>query len=134
MMNRKWRLWTVILLTSAIALFFAGFEAFLVFIIRPAYNRGVSWPVTLIGVVATVMIVSGYIPVPFELFKRRGRVIGIDFIFLTIDWFGAFFSLMAIGRSAPVSTGLPTDVSGKRLNILLTLRGACCMLHGEPFL
>ena len=28
--------------------------------------------------------------------KRRGRVIGIDFIFLTIDSLGAFFSLMAI--------------------------------------
>ena len=37
-------------------------------------------------------------PVPFELWKRRGRVIGIDFGFLTIDWFGAFFSLMAIGK------------------------------------
>ena len=39
----------------------------------------------------------GYVPVPFEVLKRRGRVIGIDFIFLAIDWAGAFFSLMALG-------------------------------------
>jgi hypothetical protein len=35
-------------------------------------------------------------PIPFELLKRRGRVVGIDFIFLAIDWNGAFFSLMAL--------------------------------------
>jgi hypothetical protein len=54
--------------------------------------------VTLVGVVAAVLLIIGYVPVPFELWKRRGRVVGIDFWFLTIDWFGAFFSLMAIGE------------------------------------
>lgn len=73
-------------------------EVLLVFLIRPPYHRGVSWPVTLVGVVAAVLLIVGYTPVPFELWKRRGRVVGIDFVFLTIDWFGAFFSLMALGE------------------------------------
>lgn len=73
-------------------------EILLVFVIRGPYRRGVSWPVTLVGVCAAVLLIVGYVPVPFELWKRRGRVIGIDFYFLTIDWFGAFFSLMAIGK------------------------------------
>ncbi|KAI4664447.1 uncharacterized protein J4E88_010699 [Alternaria novae-zelandiae] len=50
----------------------------------------------LIGIVAFLTLISGYIPIPFELLKRRGRVVGIDFIFLAIDWNGAFFSLMAL--------------------------------------
>jgi len=74
-------------------------EALLVFVIRGPYGRGVSWPVTLVGILAAILLIVGYVPVPFEIAKRRGRVVGIDFIFLTIDWFGAFFSLMAIGKS-----------------------------------
>lgn len=73
-------------------------EVLLVFVIRGPYSRGISWPVTLVGVLAAVLLIIGYVPLPFELWKRRGRVVGIDFGFLTIDWFGAFFSLMAIGK------------------------------------
>ena len=54
---------------------------------------------TLIGVLAAVLLIIGFIPIPFELWKRRGRVVGIDFGFLAIDWLGAFFSLMALGES-----------------------------------
>lgn len=79
-------------------------EVLLIFVIRGPYRRGVSWPVTLVGVFAAVLLIIGYVPVPFELWKRRGRVVGIDFWFLTIDWFGAFFSLMAIGESRALLT------------------------------
>ena len=96
--TRKWRVWTTALLTTVLALFFAGMEVFLALIIRGPYRRGISWPVTLIGVVAAALLIVGYLPVPFELWKRRGRVVGIDFVFLAIDWLGAFFSLMALGE------------------------------------
>jgi hypothetical protein len=75
---------------------FAAVEAGLIFAIRPAYSRGVEWPVLTIGIIAFIALLSGYLPIPFELLKRRGRVVGIDFVFLGIDWCGAFFSLMAI--------------------------------------
>ncbi|KAL9576503.1 MAG: hypothetical protein Q9212_007043 [Teloschistes hypoglaucus] len=96
MYGRKWRTTTTALLLLALIALFAGIQTLLVFLIRPAYHRGTSWPVTLVGVIAAVLLISGYIPVPFEILKRRGRVVGIDFGFLTIDWLGAFFSLMAI--------------------------------------
>ncbi|KAI4195113.1 MAG: hypothetical protein LQ350_007391 [Teloschistes chrysophthalmus] len=99
--GRKWRTTTITLLLALIALF-AGLQTLLVFLIRPAYHRGTSWPVTLVGVIAAVLLISGYIPVPFEILKRRGRVVGIDFGFLTIDWLGAFFSLMAIATQNSV--------------------------------
>ena len=76
---------------------FAGIEVLGVFLIRPVYERGVQWPIEFNGVVAAVLLITGYSPVPFEVWKRRGRVVGIDFVFLTIDWLGAVFSLLAIG-------------------------------------
>lgn len=75
---------------------FAGVEVGLIFAIRLPYSRGIEWPVLFVGVLAFITLISGYLPIPFELLKRRGRVIGIDFVFLTVDFFGAFFSLMAL--------------------------------------
>ena len=95
--NRRWRVWTAALITAAFGLLFAGLETLLVFVIRGPYNSGIEWPVTLVGVVAAVLLISGFLPVPFEIAKRRGHVIGIDFGFLTIDCLGAVFSLTAIG-------------------------------------
>jgi uncharacterized integral membrane protein len=94
--HRKWRTWTASLLLVVLLAIFAGIEAGLVFAIKGPYLRGLEWPVLLIGIIAFLTLVSGYAPIPFELIKRRGRVVGIDFIFLAIDWNGAFFSLMAL--------------------------------------
>ncbi|KAL8763468.1 MAG: hypothetical protein Q9203_007385, partial [Teloschistes exilis] len=75
----KWRTTTTTLLLVALIALFAGIQILLIFLIRPAYHRGTSWPVTLVGVLAAVLLISGYIPVPFEILQRRGRVVGIDF-------------------------------------------------------
>jgi hypothetical protein len=93
---RKWRTWTASLLLLSLLIAFAGIEIGLVYAIRQPYSRGLEWPVLLIGIIAFLTLISGYMPIPFELVKRRGRVVGIDFIFLAIDWNGAFFSLMAL--------------------------------------
>jgi len=76
----------------------AALEAGLVFAIRGPYARGVDWPLTLMGVLATVMLLAGYVPVPFEVIPRRGRVAGFNFVFLAMDSAGAFFSLMSLGK------------------------------------
>jgi len=94
--SRKWRVWTATLLAGSIGVGFAGIEVLLVLTLNGPIRRGISWPITLVGVIATVLLIIGYVPVMFEILKRRGRVVGIDFIFLAIDWFGAFFSLMAV--------------------------------------
>jgi hypothetical protein len=65
-------------------------------ILQGPYSRGVEWPMMLMAISASVIQVVGLIPPYFELAKRNGRVIGIDFWFLTIDYMGAFFSLMAV--------------------------------------
>lgn len=97
----KWKARNVVLICTTILLVYAGLEYLLVWLIRKAYySKNLEWPLTLMGVLAFVLLIAGYIPIPFELVKRRGRVVGIDFLFLAIDWLGAFFSLMALGKFA----------------------------------
>lgn len=84
------------LLLTILFIICAGVEVGLVYAIRPPYQRGIDWPVLLVGIISFILLIGAYGGVPIELLKRRGRVIGIDFIFLTVDWCGAFFSLMSL--------------------------------------
>lgn len=102
---------------STLLAVFAGIQAGLVFAIRPPYARGVEWPVLLIGVIAFLLLIGGYFPIPFELMKRRGRVVGIDFVFLGIDWCGAFFSLMSLVAQTEFDT------------LFGTLYALCCVIE-----
>ncbi|KAF2807311.1 uncharacterized protein BDZ99DRAFT_573168 [Mytilinidion resinicola] len=91
-----WRVWTTTLTVGVLAIIFGGLEALFICVLRGPYARGVAWPLTLMAIIASIILALGLIPPYFELAKRKGRVIGIDFIFLTVDWSGAFFSLMAL--------------------------------------
>ncbi|KAG9185955.1 hypothetical protein G6011_02511 [Alternaria panax] len=94
--HNKWRVWTATLATIALAASFGIMELILILTLRGPYARGVEWPMMVMAISASVIQVVGLIPPYFELAKRNGRVIGIDFWFLTIDYLGAFFSLMAV--------------------------------------
>ena len=96
--GRKWRAWTAALALSIMLVIVAVLQVVFVLVIRGPYSRGVSWPVTTFGIIACIVLISGYVPVPFELVKRRGRVVGVDLLFLLIDSSGALFSLMSLGK------------------------------------
>lgn len=64
--------------------------------LRPLYNRDIKWPMLIIGIVASILLVLGLVPPYFELAKRKGRVVGINFVFLSMDASGAFFSLLSV--------------------------------------
>ncbi|KAL5120821.1 hypothetical protein ACEQ8H_001302 [Pleosporales sp. CAS-2024a] len=94
--HNKWRAWTATLATIALASSFAITEMILILTLRGPYARGVQWPMMVMAISASVIQVLGLTAPYFELAKRNGRVIGIDFWFLGIDYSGAFFSLMAV--------------------------------------
>lgn len=73
-----------------------GLEVGFILWLRPLYRRGIEWPMLIIGIVASILLAIGLIPPYFELAKRQGRVIGINFVFLTLDSLGALFSLLSI--------------------------------------
>ncbi|XPS68774.1 hypothetical protein M3J09_001058 [Ascochyta lentis] len=94
--HNKWKAWTATVATILLAMSFAVMEVILIFALQGPYDRGVKWPMMLMAISATLIQIAGLIPPYFELAKRSGRVIGIDFWFLLIDYAGAFFSLMAL--------------------------------------
>ncbi|KAI1459913.1 PQ loop repeat-domain-containing protein [Annulohypoxylon moriforme] len=94
--HSKYALWKVILIGLANAAAFAGVEAALIVTLQPLYDAGNETGVLVVGIVANILLALGLLPPYGEIWKRRGRVIGINFVFLSMDWFGAFFSLMSL--------------------------------------
>ncbi|KAI0547037.1 PQ loop repeat-domain-containing protein [Xylaria curta] len=92
----KWPLWKVLVVAIGTAAIFAGVEAALIITLRPVYGAGNEIPIIVIGVVAAVFLATGLLPPYGEAWKRRGRVIGINFVFLTMDFLGALFSLLSL--------------------------------------
>ncbi|KAI5300171.1 E1 ubiquitin-activating protein uba2 [Ascosphaera pollenicola] len=87
----------VLICGTGLAAVLGGLEALFVLVIRhPQNDRGITWPRLLFGVLATVLFAVGFIPTFLELWRSQGRVIGIDFIFLSIDMSGALFSLISL--------------------------------------
>lgn len=87
---------------------------------KEPYSRGVEWPMLLIGIVASILLAAGIVPIYVEIWKRGGRVIGIsgfnitshflymltrlDWAFLSIDWLGGLFSLLALTQQGTFDT------------------------------
>ncbi|KAH8882725.1 hypothetical protein GQ53DRAFT_665395 [Thozetella sp. PMI_491] len=99
--HHKWAPWKAGLLGVVIAGTFAGAEAALILTLRPVYENGNETPIFVVGIIASVILAIGLLPPYGEIWKRRGRVIGINWVFLSMDWLastsrGAFFSLMAL--------------------------------------
>ncbi|MCJ1238308.1 hypothetical protein MMC14_006297 [Varicellaria rhodocarpa] len=94
--NHGWKTWTATLTVFGLAITSAGIEALLILTLRGPYDRGVTWPIVLFGVIAAILLAASLLPPYYEIWKRKGRVIGINWIFISIDWLGAFFSLMAL--------------------------------------
>lgn len=64
--------------------------------LRKVYENGTEWPALIFGIIATILIATGLIAPYFELWKRKGRVVGINFLFLAVDLSGAIFSLASL--------------------------------------
>ncbi|CRG87652.1 putative membrane protein YDR090C [Talaromyces islandicus] len=73
-----------------------GVEAMFILTLRIPYDKGITWPDLIFGVIAAIMLTLGFLPVYIEMWKRRGRVVGFNWVFLSIDTLGALFSLFAL--------------------------------------
>lgn len=73
-----------------------GLEVGLILWLRPLNRRGITWPMLVVGIVASILLAVGLIPPYFELAKRKGRVVGFNFFFLAMDSGGALFSILSV--------------------------------------
>lgn len=106
----KWSVRKACISCIAILISIAGLEVLFVLVFRGPYEAGKSWAegfMTFAGILACVMLAAGYLPIPPELLKRRGRVADISLVFLAVDWSGAFFSLMSLGEPPLAHTTPP---------------------------
>lgn len=84
------------LLCISMVLLFGGLETLLILTLRIPHSKGITWPDLVVGIVAAVLLSAGLLPPYFELWKRDGRVIGFNWVFLSIDTLGGLFSLFAL--------------------------------------
>lgn len=89
--KRKLVIYLVLFLVVSI-----GLEVGLILWLRPLHRRGITWPMLVVGIVASVLLAVGLIPPYFELAKRKGRVVGFNFFFLAMDSGGALFSMLSV--------------------------------------
>lgn len=108
-----------ILLVGGFCLVAIGSEIGFILWLRPLHRRGIEWPMLVVGIIASILLALGLIPPYFELWKRKGRVVGINFIFLALDSGGAFFSMMSIvvGKMDVMSMVLYAVVLGMEIGI-----------------
>jgi hypothetical protein len=93
----KWPVWKATSLGVVIWLVLGGAEAALILTLKvtalphrcsrtqslttkPLYDRGISFPMIIVGVIASILLAAGLLPPYVEIYKRRGRVIGINWV------------------------------------------------------
>lgn len=89
---------TLVIFTSYI-LFAAAFECGFVYILRATAKGDPPVPnqagVQFFGIAAAVLISLGLMPQYYEIFRLR-RVVGVSYIFMTVDLLGGVFSTLSL--------------------------------------
>ncbi|KAF9453608.1 hypothetical protein P691DRAFT_800242 [Macrolepiota fuliginosa MF-IS2] len=87
-----------IFITVSTMIFIGALELMLVFVSRPAYERGVSAPITLFGVLSIVTIAGGLLPQYWEIYIRK-EVVGVSYVFISIDMLGGLLNALSLAFS-----------------------------------
>ncbi|SCU85813.1 LANO_0C05512g1_1 [Lachancea nothofagi CBS 11611] len=113
---------------AAIVLVDIGMEIGFTLWLRPLYARGVHWPSLIFGILASVLLGLGLVPPYFELAKRQGRVVGINFVFLFVDSLGAWLSIASVivGNMDTMGIILYSIVAALELGIFASHFVWCC--------
>ncbi|KAF3480091.1 uncharacterized protein GIQ15_05438 [Arthroderma uncinatum] len=94
--NSKYSKTMAVAIATVSGALMGGTEVLFILALRVPYRQGTTWPALVFGIIAGILLVLGLVPAYLELWKRDGRVIGISWIFLSIDSLGALFSLLAL--------------------------------------
>jgi len=93
--EKKRSLRTCVFWLISIVTLLGGFEAGMVFAIRPAYHNGNIRPVQFFGIFSSVLLSAALFPQYYQIYKHR-EVIGISILFMAIDLLGGVFSDLSL--------------------------------------
>ena len=93
--EQKWSMRKVLSAVVPLALLMAGLEVALFFAVRVAVHRDMSWPLTLMAVLAAVLLCLGVMEQYLAIWKNRS-VEGISFLFCGIDALGDVTSIISV--------------------------------------
>ncbi|CCK71711.1 Ilt1p KNAG_0H02960 [Huiozyma naganishii CBS 8797] len=120
--------WKIVAIMLGIVLTDIGMEVGFILWLRPLYEKGTTWPDLIFGILASALLGIGLLPPYFELIKRKGRVVGINFMFLFIDSLGAWLSIASVivGTMDVMGIILYSIIAGMEIGIFLSHFIWCC--------
>ncbi len=104
-----WSYWKSLSICVLVGSLCAGLETAGILLLKLGQRNGVTWPVTLVGVMSAILINIGLIPQYWEIYKLKA-VIGVSYLFLTVDMAGAIFSFISL-RAYQIIIPLRTLIS-----------------------
>lgn len=93
--GKHWSLIKCAVILVGMCTLMGGIEVALIFALKAAIKRHVTWPTTLMAVLAAVLLAAGVLRHYWDIYTHR-TVRGISFIFVGIDAAGDLFSLVSV--------------------------------------
>jgi len=93
--GRKWPLKRCLIYAVIFTTLMAGFEAWMIYVVKPPAEKGHTAPLRVFGIASPVIIVLGLLPQYWEIYKRK-EVIGLSMTFMAVDIGGAVFSILSL--------------------------------------
>ncbi|KII87511.1 hypothetical protein PLICRDRAFT_258314 [Plicaturopsis crispa FD-325 SS-3] len=125
--DKKWTPKRCVILLFTLCAVLGGFEAGMVFAVKPAWNKGNKGPVEAFGIISSVLISLSLLPQYYEIWKHK-EVIGISVPFMLIDLLGGLFSDLSLVYRADFDV-----VAGVTYSIVVVMDGvviiAACILN-----
>ncbi|KAI0075326.1 PQ-loop-domain-containing protein, partial [Panus rudis PR-1116 ss-1] len=120
--GRKRSKTTSVVLFFVVLAIFGGFEAGMVFAIRPSYHAGNMRPTQFFGIFSSIIVALALLPQYWEIYKHK-EVIGISIWFMLIDLLGGVFNDLSLAFKSDFDV-----IAGVTYSLVVLLDGIVILL------
>lgn len=100
----------------------AGFQAGMVYAIRPSYEKGNQAGAEFFGIFSSIVIAVALLPQYWDIYKRR-EVVGISVPFMTIDMLGGVFNDLSLAFKSDFNV-----IASVTYSLVVVMDGAVILL------
>ncbi|KAI0083937.1 PQ loop repeat-domain-containing protein [Irpex rosettiformis] len=120
--SKKRPLRVCILWLASLLVILGGFQAGMVFAIRPAYHNGNRKAAQFFGIMSSILLSLALFPQYYEIYNHR-EVIGISIPFMIIDLLGGVFSVLSLAFKSNFDI-----IAGVAYSLVVVLDGIVILL------